>query len=1076
VCRGSAGACDVAEACDGGSAACPADSLVAAGTECRGSAGACDVAEACSGSSTACPADQLVAAGTECRGSAGTCDVAEACDGGSASCPIDTFVAAGTECRGSTGECDIAESCSGASGACPADGFVVAGTECRASAGACDVAEACTGAAGACPADGFAATGTECRASAGACDVAEACTGAGSDCPADAYADAGTVCRESADACDIAEVCDGTTLSCPSDGYANEPPVVSAGPDVEVAVTSGTATLAGSASDDGCPSTGALVTTWSTLSGPGTVTFADPSAASTTATFSVGGVYTLRLSASDEIATVNDTTVVTVNIAPHADAGPDRILNAPETEVTLFGSVSDDGIPAAGTLTASWIQVSGPGTATFSPPDAQITTVSFSEVGTYVLRLTADDSAMLATDEVVVAVSPPPDLVVDAVVPPPLDGNTLNVTGNVSGAIRNAGGTISAPFTVTYFLDENGNGEYDAGVDTVIGSATVPSLTGGDSVSVDAPASGTLDFAGQVVHGFVDSDNVVAETDETNNYGSSSPPCEEQGPSAAFTPVLEWSWTSATVSPGSINVQTTPMVADMNDDGVSDIVFSAHPNNSQLNASLRAIDGRTGAVLFTHTSTANFLSGIAQLAVGDIDNDGRPEVVGVSSNTRNLIVFEHDGTLKWKFDLGISGAMVWGGPSIADLDGDGVPEIIAGKTVVNADGTLRWIGGAGMGGYVNGPLTPTADLDLDGQPEVLAGNTAYRNDGTVYWTASVPDGLAAVANFDADANPEILLAASGQIWVLEHTGDIKWTQSTLVLGGATGGPVVLADFDGDGAVEIGRSGTTSYGVWETDGTLKWTSPIKDLNSGVTSSSAFDFDNDGAAEVVFGDEDGLKVFDGVTGALKFSQRLGSCTGYENPVVADVDADGRAELIVVANNSCAIPGNTVRGIFVYGNDAWVGSRAIYNQHTYHVTNVNDDATIPTFEEPTTSFRKNVASACPYALPDLTASFLQVASVGAAYDLTIRIGNGGANTVPNDVPVTFYDGDPRAGGVPLGTVSTSVYLAPGEFEDVTLTVPATPTTGTIWVAADDASDMIGTLYESDELNNLYDSGVGL
>jgi hypothetical protein len=73
------------------------------------------------------------------------------------------------------------------------------------------------------------------------------------------------------------------------------------------------ATLSGSATDDGLPNPpGALTYTWSKVSGPG-LTFANTHAASTTATFSVGGIYTLKLTAKDGQLSGNDTVVVTVN-------------------------------------------------------------------------------------------------------------------------------------------------------------------------------------------------------------------------------------------------------------------------------------------------------------------------------------------------------------------------------------------------------------------------------------------------------------------------------------------------------------------------------------------------------------------------------------------------------------------------------------------------------------------------------------------------------------------------------------------------------------------------------------------
>ena len=96
VCRGNnGGGCDVAETCNGSSAACPADVGVANGTVCRGNnGGGCDVAETCNGTSTACPADVGVANGTVCRGSVNQeyCDPTERCNGSSAACPANTII------------------------------------------------------------------------------------------------------------------------------------------------------------------------------------------------------------------------------------------------------------------------------------------------------------------------------------------------------------------------------------------------------------------------------------------------------------------------------------------------------------------------------------------------------------------------------------------------------------------------------------------------------------------------------------------------------------------------------------------------------------------------------------------------------------------------------------------------------------------------------------------------------------------------------------------------------------------------------------------------------------------------
>jgi uncharacterized repeat protein (TIGR03806 family) len=96
----------------------------------------------------------------------------------------------------------------------------------------------------------------------------------------------------------------------------NLAPVVNAGSDLAITLPA-SASLAGSASDDGRP--GPLTVAWSTVSGPGTVAFANPAAATTTASFSAAGTYTLRLSASDGALTSSDDVVVTV--APAAASG-----------------------------------------------------------------------------------------------------------------------------------------------------------------------------------------------------------------------------------------------------------------------------------------------------------------------------------------------------------------------------------------------------------------------------------------------------------------------------------------------------------------------------------------------------------------------------------------------------------------------------------------------------------------------------------------------------------------------------------------------------------------------------------
>jgi hypothetical protein len=84
-------------------------------TPCRGAAGDCDLPEACDGQSNACPADAKIAPGTSCRPIAASCDIPEACGGGD-DCPPDAFLPDGTPSLGGSCEPYL---CDGAQAACP---------------------------------------------------------------------------------------------------------------------------------------------------------------------------------------------------------------------------------------------------------------------------------------------------------------------------------------------------------------------------------------------------------------------------------------------------------------------------------------------------------------------------------------------------------------------------------------------------------------------------------------------------------------------------------------------------------------------------------------------------------------------------------------------------------------------------------------------------------------------------------------------------------------------------------------------------------------------------------------------
>ena len=89
------------------------------------------------------------------------------------------------------------------------------------------------------------------------------------------------------------------------------------------------------------------------------------------------------------------------------------------------------------------------------------------------------------------------------------------------------------------------------------------------------------------------------------------------------------------------------------------------------------------------------------------------------------------------------------------------------------------------------------------------------------------------------------------------------------------------------------------------------SPRKTVTA--TGPSAFDFDGDGALEVVYADAVNLHILDGRTGAIRFITELGNVTAYEAAIPVDVDGDGNVEVVAVSSFGTITGG--VCGVFVY-----------------------------------------------------------------------------------------------------------------------------------------------------------------
>ena len=144
-------------------------------------------------------------------------------------------------------------------------------------------------------------------------------------------------------------------------------------------------------------------TSWLQQGGNQTVSFTDP--------VLVGFAVSSNTTNSLVTAGFDNFQLLPANRAAFVNAGSDAstpITNA----LTLAGTASDDGKPSPWVLT--WSQVAGPGTASFNDVHASNPQATFSQTGTYTLRLSANDGQAVTYDDLNVTVTPPPTVALTA--------------------------------------------------------------------------------------------------------------------------------------------------------------------------------------------------------------------------------------------------------------------------------------------------------------------------------------------------------------------------------------------------------------------------------------------------------------------------------------------------------------------------------------------------------------------------------------------------------------------------------------------------------------------------------------
>lgn len=358
---------------------------------------------------------------------------------------------------------------------------------------------------------------------------------------------------------------------------------------------------------------------------------------------------------------------------------------------------------------------------------------------------------------------------------------------------------------------------------------------------------------------------------------------------------------------------TAATLGDANGDGALDVIVGTNNNVGYTSAagSIVIYDPQTFGPARARVQLPG-TSAVTDVAYGDVDHDGKPEIVAITSSD----AYVYDAatlTLKWTA-LGKGGTKI----AIGDLEGDGTPEIVVnGGTGHVLDAKLQYEKWGYVGGF--GRSMAVGDVDQDGRAEVvfLANNatdtlTIIEGDTFVVSTISATQAASYIAIGDANADgvPEIIVgsSSSGPIrGIRRSNSQILYSIANPEYNAAA---LAVGDVDGDGYPEV--VWTASYflmmGSAATQA-VKWKSIDLDSEFGGV---VADLDGDGKLELVMktsvtqaGNLGGVvQIFDLQTRALKMS--IAPPSGYSartlrKIAVGQMDGDAALEIVALGTNS-------------------------------------------------------------------------------------------------------------------------------------------------------------------------------
>ena len=273
-------------------------------------------------------------------------------------------------------------------------------------------------------------------------------------------------------------------------------------------------------------------------------------------------------------------------------------------------------------------------------------------------------------------------------------------------------------------------------------------------------------------------------------------------------------------------------IGDINGDGKPDLAIT---NFTSGTVSVFRNTSISGAISFA--TKIDFATGTnpSTVAIGDLDRDGKPDLAVTNYGSSSVSIFRNtsnSGTISFDLKVDFQTGLWPISPVIGDIDGDGKPEVVLANQLSNTVSVLRNTSIYGTVSFatkldynmISEPFSVAiADLDGDGKPDLAVADissigynvSVLRNTSSigsvsfatnVYFPANISNSSVSIGDIDGDGKPDLAIAgSSSSVSVLRNislSGTVNFASSVPFTTGSTPRSVALGDIDGDGKLDL----------------------------------------------------------------------------------------------------------------------------------------------------------------------------------------------------------------------------------------------------------------------------------